>query len=55
MSKKKYISEARRAATIQINELKKVKKIFNKSFTRAVDLILNCKGKLFLQVLGNLD
>ena len=52
MSKKKYISEARRAATIQINELKKVKKIFNKSFTRAVDLILNCKGKVIFAGIG---
>ena len=52
MSKKKYISEARRAAAIQINELKKVKKIFNKSFARAVDVILNCKGKVIFAGVG---
>ena len=46
MNKQYYISEAKRAANIQINELKKIKKIFNKSFIKAVDLILNCKGKI---------
>ena len=45
MSKKNYISIARAAANIQIKELKKINKIFNKSFARAVDLILSCKGK----------
>ena len=46
MNKKDYISQALKAANIQIRELKKVKKIFNKSFIKAVDLILNCKGKV---------
>ena len=49
MNKQNYISEAKRAANTQINELKKIKKIFNKSFIKAVDLILNCKGKIILQ------
>ena len=38
MNKKNYISLANKAANIQINELKKIKKIFNNSFIKAVDL-----------------
>ncbi|MDC0488941.1 SIS domain-containing protein, partial [Pelagibacteraceae bacterium] len=52
MNKKKYISLAKKAADIQINELKKIKKIFNNSFIRAVDLILNCKGKVIFAGIG---
>ena len=33
--------------------IKKIKKIFDNSFIKAVDLILNCKGKLSVQVLEN--
>ena len=43
MNKKDYISLANKAARIQINELKKIKKVFNKSFIDAVDSILNQK------------
>ena len=43
---------SKKSAEIQINELKKIKKIFNKSFTKAVDLISNCKGKVILAGLG---
>ena len=52
MNKKKYISLAKKAANIQINELKKIKKIFNNSFIKAVDLILNCKGKVICAGIG---
>ena len=52
MNKKKYISLAKKSADIQINELKKVKKIFNNSFIKAVDLILNCKGKAIFAGIG---
>ncbi len=52
MNKKKYIFLAKKAANIQINELKKIKKIFNNSFIRAVDLILNCKGKVIFAGIG---
>ena len=52
MNKQNYIGEAKRAANIQINELKKIKKIFNKSFIKAVDLILNCKGKIIFAGIG---
>ena len=40
MNKKKYIRLAKKAANIQINELKKIKKVFNNSFVKAVDLII---------------
>ena len=52
MHKKNYISLAKKAAALQINELKKIKKVFNKSFIRAIDLILNCKGKVVFSGIG---
>tara|TARA_B100000767_G_C19644543_1_gene484029 strand:+ start:37 stop:1014 length:978 start_codon:yes stop_codon:yes gene_type:complete len=52
MNKKNYISLANKAANIQINELKKIKKVFNNSFVKAVDLILNCKGKIIFAGIG---
>ena len=52
MNKQNYISLANKAATVQINELKKIKKIFNKSFIKAVDLILDCKGKVIFAGIG---
>ena len=52
MNKKNYISLARKTADIQINELKKIKKVFNNSFIKAVDLILNCKGKVIFAGIG---
>ena len=52
MKKKNYIYLANKAAKIQINELKKIKKVFNKSFEKAIDLILNCKGKVIFAGIG---
>ena len=52
MNKTNYISLANKAANIQINELKKIKKIFNYSFIKAVDIILNCKGKIIFAGIG---
>ena len=52
MSKKNYIKLAKKSADIQLNELKKIKKIFNNNFIKAVDLILNCKGKVILAGVG---
>ena len=52
MHKKNYISFAKKSASIQINELKKIKKVFNSSFTKAVDLVLNCKGKVIFAGIG---
>ncbi len=52
MNKNNYIAVAKKSASIQINELKKIKKIFNKSFIKAVDLILNSKGKVILAGIG---
>jgi arabinose-5-phosphate isomerase len=52
MNKKNYISLANKAANIQINELKKIKRIFNYNFIQAVDLILNCKGKIIFAGIG---
>ena len=52
MKRNNYITLANKAAFTQINELKKIKKIFNKSFVRAVDLILGCKGKVICAGIG---
>ena len=52
MSKVNYISVAKKAAAIQISELKKINKIFDKSFVRAVELIDNCKGKVIAAGVG---
>ncbi len=52
MNKKNYINLAKKSANIQIKELKKINKVFNNSFVKAVDLILNCKGKVVLGGIG---
>ena len=52
MRKNNYIALAKKASSIQINELKKIKKVFNHSFVKAVDLILNCKGKIIFAGVG---
>ena len=52
MNKNNYISLAKKTADLQINELKKIKKVLNKSFILAVDSILNCKGKVVCAGIG---
>ena len=52
MVKVNYISFAKKAAAIQISELKKINKIFDKSFIRAVELMANCKGKVIAAGIG---
>jgi len=52
MPKVNYISIAKKAAAIQINELKKINKVFNKSFLQAVDVMANCKGKVICAGIG---
>ena len=52
MKTKDYITLASKAANIQIKELKKIKKVLNKSFVNAVDAVLNCKGKIILAGVG---
>ena len=52
MKNKNYISIAKNSANIQINELKKIKKVFNNSFVKAVNLISNCKGKIIFAGIG---
>jgi len=52
MNKVNYISVAKKAAAIQISELKKINKIFNKSFTQAINLMASCKGKVICAGIG---
>ena len=52
MNKNNYINLAKKAANTQIKELKKINKVFNSSFIKAIDLILNCKGKVVFAGIG---
>ena len=52
MAKTDYIKTAKKAAHIQITELKKINKIFDKSFVKAVDTIASCKGKIITAGIG---
>jgi|TARA_B100000780_G_scaffold214221_1_gene153750 arabinose-5-phosphate isomerase len=52
MAKVNYISVAKKAAAIQISELKKINKVFNKPFIQAVDFMANCKGKVICAGIG---
>ncbi|MDC0449481.1 KpsF/GutQ family sugar-phosphate isomerase [Pelagibacteraceae bacterium] len=52
MAKVNYITIAKKAAAIQISELKKINKIFDKSFVQAVEHISNCKGKVIAAGIG---
>jgi len=52
MNKKNYIKLAKNSAAKQISELKKINKVFNSSFVKAVELIYNCKGKVICAGVG---
>ena len=52
MSNQNYIKIAKKSASIQISELKKINKIFNKNFIKAVDSIASCKGKVIAAGVG---
>jgi len=52
MNKNNYIKLAKKTAALQIKELKKINKVFNNSFEKAVDLIINCKGKVVCAGIG---
>lgn len=52
MPKINYIKIAKKSANIQISELKKINKIFNKSFLKTVETIANCKGKVIAAGIG---
>ena len=52
MAKVNYISVAKKAAAIQIAELKKINKIFDKSFVQAIELMANCRGKVIAAGIG---
>ena len=52
MNKKNYIKIANTSANVQISELKKIKKVFNDSFIKAIELIMSCKGKVIFSGVG---
>ncbi len=52
MSKINYIKIAKKTSSIQISELRKINKIFNKSFVQATQLLANCKGKIIAAGIG---
>ena len=52
MAKVNYIKVAKKSAAVQISELRKVNKIFNKNFVKAIDLISSSKGKIIAAGIG---
>ena len=52
MKKTNYIQIAKKSAGIQISELKKINKVFDKSFAKAVDILSSCKGKVICAGVG---
>ena len=49
---KNYIKIAKKSALVQISELRKIKKVFNKSFEKAVEQISSCEGKVICAGIG---
>ena len=52
MTKTNYIKIAKKSASTQISELKKINKVFNKSFVKAVDALAKCRGKVICAGVG---
>ena len=52
MSNKDYIKLAKKSAAKQISELKKINKVFNNSFVKAVESIYKCRGKVICAGIG---
>ena len=52
MKKNNYINLAKKSAAKQISELKKINKVFNSSFVKAVEAIYQCKGKVICAGVG---
>ncbi len=52
MSNKNYIKLAKKSAAKQISELKKINKVFNNTFVKAVESIYQCKGKVICAGIG---
>ena len=52
MNKKNYIKLAKKSAAKQISELKKINKVFNNTFVKAVESIYQCKGKVICAGIG---
>tara|TARA_B110001452_G_scaffold252053_1_gene241634 strand:+ start:2156 stop:3130 length:975 start_codon:yes stop_codon:yes gene_type:complete len=52
MVKTNFINIAKKAASTQISELKKINKVFDKSFIKAVEAISICKGKVVTAGIG---
>ena len=52
MSNKNYIKLAKKSAAKQISELKKINKVFNSSFVKAVESIYQCRGKVICAGIG---
>jgi len=52
MTKINYISIAKKVALTEITELKKINKVFDKSFVKAVELLSSCKGKIITAGIG---
>ena len=47
-----YKKIAKKVIAIEITALKKLNKSFNNTFSKAIDLIAKCQGKIILAVIG---
>ena len=52
MPKQNYLNIAKKSAQIQINELRKIRSIFNKKFSEAVELMYSTRGKIVCSGVG---
>ena len=52
MNKKNYIKIAKKTSLTQISELRKINKVFDKNFIKAVEIMSNCKGKIIAAGIG---
>ena len=52
MKSKNYIKFAKKSAAKQISELRKINKVFNSSFSKAVEAIYQNKGKVICAGVG---
>ena len=52
MKTNSYIKIAKQSATKQITELKKINRVFNNSFVKAVESIYQCRGKVICAGIG---
>ena len=52
MAKINYIKIAKKSTAVQISELRKINKVFDKNFISAIEVMASCKGKIIAAGIG---